>query len=76
MVNALAGRALLVRDINSLISPVGDKKQEKELAALHQALAEALPPDVWENGKSSGSRVNRRGEQFKPAKQKATHSQK
>ena len=53
LVNGLAGRQLLIRDITSLLSP-GNKKQEKELAKLHQALAEALPPDVWENGKSSG----------------------
>ena len=53
IVNGLAGRQMLIRDIGSIISP-GNKKQEKELAKLHQALAEALPPDVWENGKSSG----------------------
>ena len=50
IVNGLAGRQLLVRDIGSIISP-GNKKQEKELAKLHQALAEALPLETWENGK-------------------------
>lgn len=72
LVNGLAGRQLLIRDITSLLSP-GSKKQEKELAKLHQALAEALPLETWKNGKKV-SRVNRRGEQFKPAKQKAAHS--
>ncbi|TYO97042.1 hypothetical protein [Desulfallas thermosapovorans] len=47
LVNGLAGRQLLVRDITSLIS-YGDKKKEKELTKLHKAMAGALPPDVWE----------------------------
>jgi hypothetical protein len=47
LVNGLGGRQLLIRDITSVISPVGDKTKEKELAKLYQALAESLPGDAW-----------------------------
>lgn len=47
IVNGLAGRQLLIRDVASLISPTGDKKKEQELAKLSQLLAEALPADAW-----------------------------
>lgn len=53
IVNGLAGRQMLIRDIASVISPTGDKKKEKELVKLHQALAESLPPDVWDGKKKA-----------------------
>jgi len=46
IVNGLAGRALIIRDIGSLLN-LGNKKTQNELEKLHKTLARALSPDVW-----------------------------
>lgn len=57
IVNGLGARQLLIREIGTIINP-GDKKRGQELAKLHQGLAAALPPDVWDK-KEPGEPVPR-----------------
>lgn len=50
LINGLAGRQLLIRDIAGIIAP-SSKKTNAQLDKLHKALAEAIPPDAWEKKK-------------------------
>lgn len=57
LINGLAGRQLLIRDIAGVIAPSA-KKSDVELNKIHKALVEGIPPEAWDKKKPFGDNSN------------------